>query len=150
MPCPLPSQAAADDAEARLGMSVSYIMCFRKVRAMYGTRPPCVRQPGCRTSLCARARNDRVKHLPPRSSLFGTTIGSIISFSFCHIVLLCLQQELSVGSANEELSASLPWRRRIMAVGLDSTELGNPPSKFKQVSTYSKAMERMVSVSAVP
>ena len=36
---------------------------------------------------------------------------------------------------------SLPWKQHIIGVGLDSSELGNPPSKFKYV--YERAIEEV-------
>ncbi|PNH08586.1 Adenine deaminase [Tetrabaena socialis] len=54
--------------------------------------------------------------------------------------IMCFRKELSDESANATLDASLPWHHQhIAAVGLDSTELGNPPSKFVQV--FDKAAE---------
>lgn len=53
--------------------------------------------------------------------------------------ILCFLRHLSAESAMETLEQALPYKNTISAVGLDSSELGNPPSKFKQV--FDKARE---------
>lgn len=42
-------------------------------------------------------------------------------------------RHLSAESAMKTLEESLPWKDKIIAVGLDSSELGHPPSKFTAV-----------------
>ncbi|HTO26216.1 MAG TPA: adenosine deaminase, partial [Gaiellaceae bacterium] len=48
-------------------------------------------------------------------------------------LIMCFLRDLSAESAYETLEASLPYRDRILGVGLDSDEKGNPPVKFKDV-----------------
>ena len=48
-------------------------------------------------------------------------------------LILCFLRHLSAESAMQTLEAALPYRDRIVAVGLDSAEAGNPPSKFAAV-----------------
>lgn len=48
-------------------------------------------------------------------------------------LILCFLRDLPADSAMETLLASLPHRDRILGVGLDSDERGNPPSKFAEV-----------------
>jgi len=48
-------------------------------------------------------------------------------------LILCFLRHLSAESAMAILEEALPYKDTIMAVGLDSSEMGNPPSKFKQV-----------------
>ena len=48
-------------------------------------------------------------------------------------LVLNFLRHLSAESAMSTLEAALPWKDRIVAVGLDSSELGHPPSKFQQV-----------------
>ncbi len=48
-------------------------------------------------------------------------------------------RHLSAESAMKTLEASLPWKDKITAVGLDSSELGHPPSKFTEVFARAKA-----------
>ena len=52
-------------------------------------------------------------------------------------LIMCFLRDLSAESAMETLEAAIPYRDRIIAVGLDSAELGNPPSKF--VSVFDRA-----------
>jgi adenosine deaminase len=48
-------------------------------------------------------------------------------------------RDLSADSAMTTLNAALPHRDRIIAVGLDSAEAGNPPSKFTEVFDRARA-----------
>lgn len=48
-------------------------------------------------------------------------------------LILCFLRDLSAEAAMETLQQAKPFQDRIVAVGLDSSELGNPPSKFKEV-----------------
>ncbi|PIG91322.1 adenosine deaminase [Gloeocapsopsis sp. IPPAS B-1203] len=48
-------------------------------------------------------------------------------------LILCFLRHLSAESAMATLEQALPYKDTIVAVGLDSSEMGNPPSKFKQV-----------------
>ena len=49
------------------------------------------------------------------------------------LLVMNFLRHLSEDSALETLLAAMPWKDQIAAVGLDSTELGNPPSKFARV-----------------
>ncbi len=48
-------------------------------------------------------------------------------------LIMCFLRHLSEESAMQTLEIALPYKNRITAVGLDSSEKGNPPSKFKEV-----------------
>ena len=48
-------------------------------------------------------------------------------------LIMCFLRDLNPESAMKTLEESLPYKDRIVAVGLDSAEVGNPPSKFKDV-----------------
>jgi adenosine deaminase len=48
-------------------------------------------------------------------------------------LIMCFLRDLDAQSAMETLEASLPYGDRIVGVGLDSDEKGNPPVKFKEV-----------------
>ncbi|MCI1747452.1 MAG: adenosine deaminase [Acidipropionibacterium sp.] len=54
-------------------------------------------------------------------------------------LIMCFLRDLSAESAMETLEASLPYRDRIVGVGLDSDERDNPPEKFSEV--FSRARE---------
>lgn len=48
-------------------------------------------------------------------------------------LILCFLRHLTEGEAFETLEAAEPWRDRLLGVGLDSSEVGHPPSKFARV-----------------
>jgi adenosine deaminase len=48
-------------------------------------------------------------------------------------LIMCFLRHLDEQSALQTLDDALPWRNRIAGVGLDSSELGHPPSKFRDV-----------------
>jgi adenosine deaminase len=48
-------------------------------------------------------------------------------------LILCFLRHLSADEAMRTLEDALPYRDTIAAVGLDSSEVGNPPSKFANV-----------------
>lgn len=55
-------------------------------------------------------------------------------------LIMSFLRHLTEESAFQTLNESHKFRSKIVAVGLDSSELGNPPSKFERV--FSKAKER--------
>ena len=48
-------------------------------------------------------------------------------------LIMCFLRHLSAKEAMETLDYSLPFRERIVGVGLDSSEIGHPPRDFKTV-----------------
>ena len=48
-------------------------------------------------------------------------------------LILCFLRHLDEDAAFDTLKAAEPWRDRILGVGLDSSEVGHPPSKFQRV-----------------
>ena len=54
-------------------------------------------------------------------------------------LIMCFLRHLVEASAFETLEQALPYKNWIAGVGLDSSELGHPPSKFERV--FSKAMD---------
>ncbi|PTP34560.1 adenosine deaminase [Vibrio splendidus] len=48
-------------------------------------------------------------------------------------LIMCFLRHLDEDSAFETLKQALPYQDKIIAVGLDSSEEGNPPEKFKHV-----------------
>ena len=64
---------------------------------------------------------DRARHEAERS--LGLRSG----------LIMCFLRDLTAESAMETLEASLAYGDRIVGVGLDSDERGNPPVKFKEV-----------------
>jgi adenine deaminase len=53
-------------------------------------------------------------------------------------LILCFLRHLSEEDAFKTLADALPFKDQIAAVGLDSGERGNPPSKFERVFKYAK------------
>jgi adenine deaminase len=61
-------------------------------------------------------------------------------FGVTHRLILCFLRHLSEADALETLTDALPHSNVIAAVGLDSSELGHPPSKFAAV--FERAREK--------
>jgi adenosine deaminase len=76
-----------------------------------------------------------------RGVAFATVLGGIDSAirdaereaGITSMLILCFLRHLSAAAAMQTLEQALPFKDRIVAVGLDSSELGNPPSKFAAV-----------------
>ena len=99
-----------------------------------------------------RAKADNVTHAEiffdpqthtDRGIEFSTVIDGIWSAlqesSVKTKLILCFLRHLSAESAMKTLESALPFRDRIVAVGLDSSEVGNPPSKFAAVFDRARA-----------
>lgn len=56
------------------------------------------------------------------------------------LLILCFLRHLPAESAMAALEQAAPHRERIAAVGLDSSELGHPPSKFRHVFARAKEL----------
>ena len=54
-------------------------------------------------------------------------------------LIMCFLRHLSEESASETLNQALPYKEHIIGVGLDSSELGHPPSKFERVFAQARA-----------
>ena len=54
-------------------------------------------------------------------------------------IIMCFLRHLSEEEAFKTLEMSLPFKHLIKAVGLDSSEVGHPPSKFQKV--FERSME---------
>jgi adenosine deaminase len=54
-------------------------------------------------------------------------------------LIMCFLRDLSAESAMVTLESALAFKDRIKAVGLDSAEVGNPPSKFQAVFDRARA-----------
>lgn len=97
-----------------------------------------------------RAQKDNVRHVEiffdPQSHLkrsisFKTVITGIQSaldnakqkLGISSKLIMCFLRDLSAESAMDTLKQSLPFKKWIVAIGLDSAEIGNPPSKFQKV-----------------
>jgi adenosine deaminase len=61
-------------------------------------------------------------------------------FGITSALILCFLRHLDEASAQRTLDEALPWRSRFIAVGLDSSEKGHPPSKFQGVFTRARGL----------
>jgi adenosine deaminase len=61
-------------------------------------------------------------------------------------LILCFLRHLDEEAAFATLDAAEPWLDRIAGVGLDSSEVGHPPSKFRRV--FARARERGLRICA--
>ena len=76
-----------------------------------------------------------------RGISFGTVINGIqkaredaqAKYGISSLLIMSYLRHLSEEDAFETLEQSLPYKHLIKAVGLDSSEKGNPPSKFQKV-----------------
>ncbi len=103
-----------------------------------------------------RARDDNVRHVEiffdpqthtERGVAFETVLDGIhaalsegeaeLGISFR--LILCFLRHLSAEDAMATLEAALPHKDRIDAVGLDSSEVGHPPAKFRDVFARARA-----------
>jgi adenosine deaminase len=104
-----------------------------------------------------RAAADNVRHVEPffdpqthtaRGIGMGTVVTGILDgleiaqrdFGITSGLILSFLRDLSEQSAEETLSAATPWLSQIVAVGLDSAELGNPPEKFAGVFARARGL----------
>lgn len=82
-----------------------------------------------------------------RGIAFETVFGGIKKaledgekkFGITSEIILCFLRHLSEEKAFETLDQALPYKEFIIGVGLDSSEVGHPPSKFEHV--FKQAME---------
>lgn len=53
-------------------------------------------------------------------------------------IIMCFLRHLSEKDALKTLEMALPFKNKLIGVGLDSSEVGNPPSKFEKVFAKSR------------
>jgi adenine deaminase len=97
-----------------------------------------------------RAHADNVRHVEmffdpqghtSRGVAFATVIGGLHraivdageKLGVQASLIMCFLRHLDEGDAQRTLDSALAFKDRIVGVGLDSSEKGNPPSKFKHV-----------------
>ncbi|MEC5214088.1 adenosine deaminase [Polaromonas sp. CG_9.5] len=98
----------------------------------------------------ARAAADHVTHTelffdPQTHTARGVSMQTVINglhracvdaqleFGVSALLILCFLRHLSEEEAFETLEQALPYRDKIIGIGLDSGEVGNPPEKFARV-----------------
>ncbi len=108
------------------------------------------------TAYLRRAQAQGVRHaeifFDPQAHLerglsFETVIDGLWSalqrsesdFGMTTALIMCFLRDQPEASAMETLELALPYRDKIIGVGLDSVELGNPPSKFQAVFDRARA-----------
>ena len=73
------------------------------------------------------------------NGIYKATLEAERELGITSFIILSFLRHLSEEKAFETLEQSLPYKDKIIAIGLDSSELGNPPEKFERV--YKKAKE---------
>lgn len=63
-----------------------------------------------------------------------------VQFGISAKIIMCFLRHLDEESALKTLNSALPYQNWIIGVGLDSSEAGNPPSKFKRVFEKARQM----------
>ena len=103
-----------------------------------------------------RARAQNVRHAEiffdpqghtERGVAFATAIDGIhralrdaeAKLGLSSALIMCFLRHLDQDQAFETLEQALPYRERIVAVGLDSSERGHPPAKFAEVFARARA-----------
>ncbi len=71
--------------------------------------------------------------------LWSAVKNSKKNFGITSKLIMCFLRDQSAESAMETLNQAIPYGERIVAVGLDSAERGNPPSKFAEVFAKARA-----------
>ena len=56
-------------------------------------------------------------------------------------LIMCFLRHLDEADAERTLEQALPWRDRLVGVGLDSSEKGQPPSKFQRVFALARGLD---------
>jgi adenosine deaminase len=107
-------------------------------------------------SYLLHCRRENVVHTEPsfdpqthteRGVSFDTVIRGTLSaleearreWGQSSLLVMDFLRHLSADSAMRTLEEALPYKEQIVAVGLDSSELGNPPSKFAEVFARARA-----------
>ena len=73
----------------------------------------------------------------PLEAVFGGLAGAIDDSRVSASLILCFLRDLGADAAADTLTKALPFRDRFIGVGLDSAEVGYPPSLFAGV--YARA-----------
>ncbi|HEV2261015.1 MAG TPA: adenosine deaminase [Candidatus Rubrimentiphilum sp.] len=71
--------------------------------------------------------------------LWAALARSEVDFDITTGLIMCFLRDQPADSAMQTLELAIPHRDRIIGVGLDSAELGNPPSKFQGVFDRARA-----------
>lgn len=108
------------------------------------------------TAYLRRVKTQGVRHVElffdpqahtDRGIAFETVIGGLSAalsdakrhFGMTSHLIMCFLRDQSAQSAMQTLERAIPHQAHITAVGLDSAEVGNPPSKFQAVFDRARA-----------
>lgn len=79
----------------------------------------------------------------PLAAVFAGLTGALADGAARHGIsadlIMCFQRDLGAAAAAETLRAALPFREHFIGVGLDSAEVGYPPSLFREVFEAARA-----------
>jgi adenosine deaminase len=109
------------------------------------------------TAYLRRAKPQGVRHAEiffdpqahtDRGVEFGTVVAGIKGalrdgereFGITSHLIMCFLRDQTAESAMATLEMAIPFRDDIVAIGLDSAEVGNPPSKFQAVFDRARAL----------
>ena len=104
-----------------------------------------------------RAHDDHVRHVEiffdpqghtGRGVAFGDVANGILDaladgerqWGITSRLIMCFLRHLDEASALQTLDEALPWLDRIAGVGLDSSEMGHPPVKFRNVFARARSL----------
>jgi adenosine deaminase len=108
------------------------------------------------TAYLRRVRSQGVRHVeiffdPQAHTKRGVPFEAVVdgisnaladgqrNFGITSQLIMCFLRDLTAESAMATLESALPFQERIIGVGLDSAEVGNPPSKFQTVFDRARA-----------
>jgi adenosine deaminase len=74
------------------------------------------------------------------NGIYKATVDAEKQYHIHSGLIMCFLRHLSEASAFETLEQSLPYLDKILGIGLDSSELGNPPVKFKNIFAKARSM----------
>ncbi|HAL38133.1 MAG TPA: adenosine deaminase [Polaromonas sp.] len=74
------------------------------------------------------------------NGLHRACVDAKVELGISASLILCFLRHLSEEEAFETLEKALPFRDKLIGVGLDSGELGNPPEKFARVFARCRAL----------
>src|SRR5678815_1207948 len=89
-----------------------------------------------------KAASQNVRHAEIFFDPQGHTGRGVLArqFGMTTALILCFLRHLDEADAERTLDEALPWRDRFIGVGLDSSEKGQPPSKFERVFARARGL----------
>jgi adenosine deaminase len=153
LPLPYPSveaaRAAYEFADLQSFLDVYYLGCdvLRQAEDFFDLTWAYMRQAAAQNVRHVELFFDPQAHTE-RGVPFAVIIDGIASalrrgqteLGISSALIMCFLRHLSADDAMRTLEASRPFAQHIDAVGLDSSERGNPPSKFRAVFAESRRL----------